>query len=147
VAELASIRAGIAASLATLNTVGLEMVEDEFVALQVSEYSLANPTMPSILVTGIEAVDYTVAFKREDVTFVASVQAFVGESHDESAQRLLDKLLMGENSVRALLSADPTFGGTVSDSFVSGQSGHKVFNLVNSKVLGAEWAVQIILTD
>jgi hypothetical protein len=67
VAELASIRAGIAASLATLNTVGLEMVEDEFVALQVSEYSLANPTMPSILVTGIEAVDYTVAFKREDV--------------------------------------------------------------------------------
>jgi hypothetical protein len=130
VAELASIRAGIAASLATLNTVGLEMVEDEFVALQVSEYSLANPTMPSILVTGIEVV-----------------QAFVGESHDESAQRILDKLLMGENSVQALLSADPTFGGTVSDSFVAGQSGHKVFNLVNSKVLGAEWAVQIILTD
>lgn len=146
-AELAAIRAGIAASLATLNTVGLEMETDEFRSVQVSAYTLLNPTMPSVLITGISEVEYGVSFGNRDMTCTVDVQAFVGDTHDESAQRMLDMLLVGTNSVRKLLAADSTLGGTVQSAFVATQSGHKVFNLVNTKVLGAEWAVEVVLTD
>lgn len=146
-AELEDIRAAVAASLVTLNTTGLEMVDDEFVAVQVLPYSTGSPSLPAVLVTGIEEVDYKVAFRNEDLETIVRVQAFVGDSFDESAQRMLDKLLMGDNSVRALLSVDPTFGGTVQSSFVDVQSGHRVFDLANTKYLGAEWALRVVLTD
>jgi hypothetical protein len=133
--------------LATLNTVGLEMEPDEFVSVQIGQYSIANPSLPSVLVTGIEDVDYNVAFKKQAVQCNVVVQAFASETHDESGQKILDKLLMGANSVRKLIDADPTLGNSVHNAYVSSQSGHKVFNLVNTKVLGAEWTVQIVLTD
>jgi hypothetical protein len=146
-AELADIRAGIAANLATLNDPGIEVEEDEFLSMQVSAYSLASPNLPAIMVTGIETVDYKVAFRQGGVTFNAVVQAFVSESTDESPQRILDQLLLGEHSVKTLLETDKTFGVTGLDSFVTVQSGHKVFKLLNSQYLGAEWTVEIILDN
>jgi hypothetical protein len=143
--ELADIRAGIAANLATLNDPGLEVETDEFLSLQVSGYSVTSPTLPAIMVTGIEEVDYKVAMQQGGVMFNVIVRAFVSESTDESPQRILDQLLLGEHAVKTLLEADKTFGVEGVDSFVTVQSGHQTFKLLNTQYLGAEWTVQVIL--
>jgi hypothetical protein len=93
-----------------------------------------------------------------------TVQVAVGESEDASPTRrlivgvnlgkpsdetraILDVLLESDEaptSVRALLAADRTLGGTVSDTYVVGDSGYRLYPGPNGPELGAEFKLDFL---
>ena len=80
-----------------------------------------------------------------------TVQALVGFTTDEGAQKRLDKMLerSGATSVKAAIEADRTLGGKVSDLRVIKASGYRTYELHvqgvrTPPVLGCEWTVEII---
>lgn len=135
-ADLTSIREGLAANLSALKDV------------QVSPYMLANPQPPSAHVFPAD-ISYDQAMVRGVDQWTFTVQAFVGLIDAKGAQVKLDALLApsGSQSVKQLLEVDRTLAGVVADLHVTGCSGYRVYPRdPNPPVLGAEWTVSVLAT-
>jgi hypothetical protein len=135
VATITAIRRGIAANLAQLgNNMGM----------QVSAYTLANPTPPMMQVLPGEVV-YDRAFHRglDEITML--VQALVAYGSDIGSQTRLDELLdpTGANSMKTAVESDSTLGGIVGDVSVLNATGYRVAAGANGPVLLCEWSVQV----
>lgn len=130
---LADVRQGIAENLSAISGV------------QVSAYSLANPTPPTLQVT-VGPVNYVGAFDRGVVSWTLFVQALIGITTDIGAQRLLDELIdtSGERSVKEAVELDDTLGGTVADLVVTECTGYREYlSEGRPPVLGAQWTVVV----
>jgi len=139
VTDLAGIRAGIAANLATLSGAPANV--------QISAYMLGNPTPPTLQVMGPDQIDYDLAMQRGLDEWRFIVQGFVGAMTDRGAQVNLDAWLAptGSLSVKAAIEADRTLGGSVQDSYVESASGYKIYQLdAGHQVLGAEWTIRLL---
>lgn len=89
---------------------------------------------------------------------VAVGEAKEGEPHDQMIvgitlgpptpehEALLDEMLeaAGERSVKALLEADRTLGGSVEDLMVVANSGYRLYPSPEGPQLGAEWTVTYV---
>lgn len=133
---VAQIRAGLAANLGAIGE------------RQISAYRLANPTVPSIQVTGpIDEIEYHQAMQNGHDLFPFAVMAFVGIASDIGAQKRLDEFISatGAASVKAAIEADKTLGGLACRAIVESCSGYREYALPNQPgpVLGAEWRVRV----
>lgn len=131
-ADLAKIRAGLAANLAVLPDV------------QVNPYWLSNPTPPAIHVfPGQIMFDST--FQRGMDILEFRVQAFIGLTTDIGAQTTLDQYLAGSGalSVKAALEADKTLGGAAFDTRVVSSTGLQQYTGGQAPLLMCEWTVSI----
>jgi hypothetical protein len=132
VADLADIRAGLAANLEALPGV------------QVSAYALSNPTPPCVEIVPSE-IQYDRALQRGHDEIVVTVRVFVGLASDIGAQKRLDEHLAasGASSVKAAIEADATLAGAVDDARVRSATGYRVYG-ADGRLLGAEWEVEIL---
>ena len=99
------------------------------------------------MVRGIDETDYRVGMGAGGADLQVIVETLVGNTTDIGPQVVLDTMLFGDTAVKTLLETDKTLGGAVEDLYVSRMSGVKVFTLPHKRVLGAEWVVEIVLTD
>lgn len=131
----AQIRAGLATNLGTIADT------------QVSAYMLSAPTPPAIHVFP-ERVDYHGAMQNGLERNRYTVQAFVGFTSDQGAQKKLDRMLepSGVMSVKAAVEADATLGGVVEHVTVTEATGYRIYALEGARgpVLGCEWTVEIL---
>lgn len=113
---------------------------------QVSGYMLGNPRLPGIQMT-VQEVEYD-WHSNGGVHVIFTIQALVGAVSDTGAQDRIDQMIdtEGDVSVKALIEADGTLGGVVSDTRVASCSGHRTYNLDGrAPAIGAEWTVDIFL--
>lgn len=111
----------------------------------VSDYASANPTPPAIQIVP-PAVEYDRAMHRgvDEWTFI--IQAMVAFTEEASSQQLLDEVCLpsGSTSIKALLEADTTLGGTCLNLRVLRQSEGKQFVTPGgSPMLVVEFTVQV----
>jgi hypothetical protein len=135
VADLAAIRAGIAANISAISD------------LQVSAYMLANPTPPNVQVIPGDT-DYDLAMHRGLDELTMRVVVSVGLVADIGAQKNLDEYLAGSGprSIKQAVESDPTLGGVVADVTVTAATGPKVLATEQGGVLFSEWTVQVLAT-
>jgi hypothetical protein len=134
--EIADIRAGLAANLATVAE-----------SRQVSAYRMASPTPPSLVVVGFEEIT-PITFGRGGFEIPMLIQGLAGKSTDKGAQIRLDKWLSpnGDLNVWAAIESDQSLGGTVSAVTVLRCDGSQFIQLENgTEVLGSTWHVRIDL--
>lgn len=91
---------GLAANLATIQ------------GFQVSPWFLDHPAPPTLQVSGVEDIEYDVAFPRAGVShdmWNVEIEACIPRGQDISAQMLLAALLSpdGDSSLKAAIEADP----------------------------------------
>lgn len=75
------------------------------------------------------------------------VRVLVGSTHDAAGQERLDRMLepSGPESVKALLDADDTLGGRVSDARVVSATGYQTFRAQEGALeLGCEWTAKVL---
>jgi len=135
-ADLALIRAGLAANLGVL---GIQ---------NTSAYMLANPTPPSVHVFPA-GVEYDLAMARGLDHWTLTVQLFVALSADIGSQVNLDRYLAssGALSVKAAIESDPTLGGSCADASVTSCSGYRQFvSEGRPPYLGVDWTVEVYAT-
>jgi hypothetical protein len=125
---LREVREGLAANL------------DAIPGLQAKAYKLSNSTPPCAWITPVE-VDYDMAMQRGIDLWRFTVTVQVGAPTDIGAQMRLDRMLdpNGDESVKAMLEADDTLGGSVMDLRVTRCSGYGEYE----GRLGAEWDVEV----
>jgi hypothetical protein len=132
VASPSDIRQGIADSLASLD-------------MQVSPYVLTNPTPPCAYVSR-GAIEYDGAMGRSHDNWTFVVTVLVGFVHDIGAQMVLDGYAKshGPTSIKTLIEADRTLGGTVIKAWVTDTSPERVYQLegIQHAAVGAEWTVR-----
>lgn len=114
---------------------------------QVSAYLLANPTLPSLMITAGE-VEYDTAMARGLDTWTLLVQGMVALTTDEGQQKQLDKwrASSGAESVKAAVESDRTLGGVVQDARVVMVSEDRVYGIDPNLRLGCEWTVRVLAT-
>jgi hypothetical protein len=131
-ATFEQIRAGLVANLDPLE-------------IQSTGYMLGSPTPPSIeILPGDVSYDLVGSRGLDELTMVVRLTVAIGL--DIAAQKLLDQYLApsGTNSVKTLIEANPTLGGTVQDLRVSAASGYQVAQTKElAKVLSCDWTVLI----
>lgn len=133
-AELADIRAGLAANLGTI------------AGVNVSAYARDNILTPALQVYGPDEVVYDLAMQRGLDMMTLVVQGLAGSPAEQARQVMLDQWLApsGSSSVKAAIESDPTLGGVVTAARVTRASGYRVYALPNKgSTLGAEWFVEI----
>jgi hypothetical protein len=130
-ANIADIRAGLAANLSTVPN------------CQISAYQRSQPSVPSIQVVGPE-IDYNFAPHAEEMTW--TIRGLVAAVNDEGGQRRLDKWKAGEGSesIRAAVEADKQLGGACDNLHVTGVGRDQIFVYGTVEALGAEWSVTVI---
>jgi len=145
VTEFSAIRSAIVTALSPLNDrdamgTGADWIE-------VSDFAVPEPGLrvPIICVWGLQDADWVGGMHQGGTDIEVLVRAITGTLTEIPPQMTIDFLLMGESSVKSLLETDKTLGGTVDDLFVSNMTGHREFPLGGSRVLGADWNVQILL--
>lgn len=138
-ASIQQIRAGIAANLATIQGV------------QVSAYTLPNPTPPTVWVFPDET-DYHEASQNGLAFAKMAVRALVGTIADQGAQILMDQMLdpAGAKSVKAAIESDRTLGGLVSDLVVERHNGYQLMKNpvapdTAPQYLVAQWQVLVLV--
>ena len=117
--------------------------------LQQSEYMLAQPTPPTVQISGVSDIIYDVAMQRGGDMNDVIVQAFVSLVSDLGGQQKLDRLLRssGSASMKEAIESDPTLGGIIDDLRVRSCTGHQLYQKdANTMVIGAQWTVQIETT-
>jgi hypothetical protein len=136
--DLSVIRSGLVTNLNAIPNV------------QISGYRLANPTPPGIHVfpgAGSQDITYDLAMHRGLDRVPFTVQAFVGATTDQGAQKLLDKFInpTGTQSVKTAVEADRTLSGAVQDLHVTSCTGDRIYVTEGrTPLLGAEWVVEIL---
>jgi len=130
-ATLAQIRSGLVANLSSLG-------------IQSTGYMLAEPMAPTIeCFPGSVSYDATFGRGMDMVNFVVRVTVTV--ALDVPAQQLLDTFLApsGANSVKTLIEADKTLGGTVKSLQVTEATGYRIAETKNGGIaLSCDWAVE-----
>lgn len=137
--EFADLRAALKTNLDTINA-GDDWIE-------ISPYQIANPSPPMLMIVGIRETDYDVAFGGDNQSVTVLLLAVAGTITDLGPQQVLDRLMMGADSVQHAVETDKTLGGRVDDLRVTHLTGHREFPLGSQRVYGAEWTVQIELAD
>lgn len=140
-ADVASLRAGLAANLARIP------------GLQISPYILANPTPPCAYVALSGPIEYDQAMGRghDDWTFTVYVVVAMA-SPDVAAQQRLDRMLAshGAESVKEALEFDQTLGGAAESVHVPSTTGPQTYERdavqgsTRVPYLGAEWTVVVM---
>lgn len=149
-ADLAAIRSALAANLRVALPAGDGLV---------SPYLLDNPTPPALQVAGLEKIDYdTLGFGGSGDTHLFIVEGVFGRSTDIGAQKVLDGLLSGTDSVKAAVEGNQTLTSRLLETgdVLTGQSaladwvkcreyrGQSRFALPNGvEVLLASWLVEV----
>jgi hypothetical protein len=130
-ADIADIRAGLAANLSTVPN------------CQISAYQRSQPAVPSIQVVGPE-IDYNFAPHAEEMTW--TIRGLVAAVNDEGGQRRLDKWKAGSGSesIRQAVEADKQLGGACDNLHVTGVGRDQIFVYGTVEALGAEWSVTVI---
>ncbi len=133
-AELADIRAGIAANLKT-----------SFPDTQITGYNITNALAPAFEVE-LDRIVYDMAMSRGLDEWFFTIRGFAASGTDKAAQMRLDPWLnsTGAQSVKAALEVDRTLGGTVSDARVVGVARMAVFSAGSSNLFGAEWTLRVL---
>ena len=138
-ATLAQIRAGIAANLSVIPDV------------QVSAYTLGNPTPPCLWILGPET-SYDLTMHRGLDMVTITVQGFVALAADAGSQVMLDEMVSpaGAMSVKQAVEADRTLGGVVSDLWVTRQSAYRVLqsppigaSSTTTQLIETTWTVEV----
>lgn len=114
--------------------------------VNVFEYVQASPTPPTIQILP-PSVDYDLSMRRGYDLWTFIVQAFVNFTSDYSSQRLLDDICspIGTTSVKALLEADQTLGGTTATVMVTRHDFRgKLETSGGSPMLLVEFTVEVI---
>jgi hypothetical protein len=139
VADLADIRAGLAANLAAV-----ALVED----CQISPYMLDNPSPPTLMVVGPDVVDFDLAMHRGLDHWTIVVQGFAGSPVDKGRQLRLDKWLEGPASVKDAIESDVTLGGIVPGVRVVRIEAYRDYVIDQGKrvLFGAAWFVDVFNT-
>lgn len=133
-ADLADLRAGLAANLAGVS------------GLSRSAYVLSNPTPPCAEVEPAP-IEYDLAMDRGLDRWGFIVRVYVSANLDKGAQIKLDAYIAssGADSIKAALESDPTLAGAAEDVHVTGCSGYRVYERGGqAAVLGAEWQVEVL---
>jgi hypothetical protein len=132
-ADLATIRAGIARNLAVIPDV------------QVSAYILANPTPPVIQILP-GAIEWDLAYARGLDKIMLKVQAFVALNDDVGSQVTLDKYLNGSGplSVKTAIESDETLGGIVGTAQVTSTGDVQLYTGGSTPMLFVEWEVEVL---
>ena len=130
--DLANIRAGLAANIAVIT------------GIQVSPYTLANPTPPCVEIVPAD-VEYDRTFGDGVDKLNITVRVFVGMANEISAQKRLDEYLAssGAKSIKAAIEASPALGGACDDLQVTTATGYRVYG-AEGRLLGAEWNVEVL---
>ena len=138
-AELADIRAGIAAAL-----------KERLPEVQCTGYLMENPYAPGFEVElGSTGIVYDLAMSRGLDEWFFTIRGFAASGLDRAAQMRLDGWLdsTGSTSVKTALEADRTLSASVSDSHVTRVGQVRVFSPIASpeiKYFGAEWILRAI---
>ncbi len=140
-ATLAQIREGLRANLSAIDLGANSSV-------QVSGYALANPVGAYVQVFGPDEVAFhrSMGTTTAHADWVIKIQVGVPLTSDRGAQELLDRMLesSGSASIRALVEADRTLGGTVQDCVVTGVSGYGQYVTGQGDTLGCEFLVTVL---
>lgn len=137
-AELADIRAGLAANLRA-----------RFPDAQCTGYLLSNPTAPSFEIElGDDGVDYHEAMQNGVSAWSFTVRGFVASNLDIGAQKKLDVWAQtsGADSVKAAIESDRTLGGAAFDLLVVSMSPFQAMAARDGSgtYLGATWTVRVV---
>lgn len=111
----------------------------------VNPYASSNPTPPGVQIIP-PGVEYDRAMRRGLDEWTFTIQAFVSFGEEFSAQQNLDAMCSpsGTQSIKALLEADTTLNGTVSNLRVMRQSqGKQVQTLGGHPMLLVEFEIQV----
>lgn len=129
--SLATIRAGLAANLATIS------------GLRVSAEIPDNPS-PPIAVIMLQNVNYDLAMHKGATTYNFQVVVLVGRVAEREAQRRLDEYISpGSASVKSAIESDRTLGGSAFDVRVTDMS--DISNVVLEQTyLSATFNVQVL---
>jgi hypothetical protein len=139
----------ITEALADQIRVGLELSDAGAHGIQVEPIRVANPTPPTIdMIPDTPFLERTAQGGHSwEAVFV--VRARVGTVDNVSAQQLLLGLLdpRQDSSLRAVIEADRTIGGTVDDSHLDqlSPSGQIIYQETGTTLLGAEWRIRLVL--
>lgn len=140
-ASLEDIREGLATNL----RIALPGTEG-----QVSAYMLDVPTGPTLQVLGPDEATPT-SFGRGGESLLIIVQGLCGKISDIGAQKRLDRwwATTGSESVTTAIESDKQLGGAASDLVVVSKGGYQIYVVgeAQTKMLGAEWRVQIETSD
>jgi len=130
-ADVAAIRSGLKTRLATSST---------FVQIAAT---MPDTISPPCAVIDIEGVTYHQAFGNglELLTFQVTV---IAQRFDTAAnQALLDGLISGSGSVRALIEGDVTLGGACSTCQVTQMTNHGLLPINETDYIGANFQVEV----
>lgn len=128
-ADIAAIRAALAATLATVPDAGN------------NPYQLSTPSPPALEVSGVEELTRT-TMQRGAFSLLLVVTGYVASTTDVGAQKRRDVWLAttGTSSVIAAIESNRTLGGLVGDLWVSRVEGNLRF--AEGSMYGARWYVQ-----
>jgi hypothetical protein len=132
--NVSDVRKAIAAALAPISE-----------ELNVNPYAAAQPVAPGIQIIP-PGVAYDYSFQRELDEWTFVIQGFVALTDEVASQALLDELCTpgGPASVKDLIEADRTLGGTVATLRVLDQSpGRMVERAGSGPMLLVEWRLQV----
>jgi hypothetical protein len=129
--SLATIRAGLAANIATIS------------GLRVSAEIPDNPS-PPVAVIMLQSVNYDLAMHKGAITYNFQVTVLVGRVAEREAQRRLDQYITpGASSVKDAIESDRTLGGSAFDCRVTDMS--DISNVVLEQTyLSATFSVQVL---
>jgi hypothetical protein len=129
--SLATIRAGLAANIATIS------------GLRVSAEIPDNPS-PPVAVIMLQSVNYDLAMHKGATTYNFQVTVLVGRVAEREAQRRLDQYITpGTSSVKDAIESDRTLGGSAFDCRVTDMS--DISNVVLEQTyLSATFSVQVL---
>lgn len=134
-ADLTSIRNGLAANLATVPN------------MTVSKYVVLEPKPPLFIIRPHPdtLIDHHQAMVEGAAIWHMIVEAYAGALDDEAAQQLLDVLCSsGASSVRAAIEADVTLGGACAQAVVVRCRNYREFaSPENTWLITATWDIDI----
>lgn len=122
----------------------------DVLGIQNSAYVIGNPTPPSAEVEP-SRIEYDLAMQRGLDKYVFCIRVFVALTSDAAAQQRLDAFIepIGDQSVKTLVEADSTLGGTCDFVQVTECSGYKTLQSrhTGNMWLGAEWTVEVLVSN
>ena len=130
-ADIAAIRAGIKIRLATSST---------FIQIAAT---MPDTVSPPCAVVDLQSVSYDQAFSNglELLTFTITV---IAQRFDTAAnQALLDDLISGSASVRALIAGDLTLNGSCSTSQLTQMSEYGLISANETDYIGANFTLEV----
>jgi hypothetical protein len=159
VAALDDICQALAANLAALKQA--ELAPRQPLVTQVSSFYRDKPSPPSVMVLGVDEIEYDTAFQRGGDSWTILIEAVLGAVSEIGAQGILRRLLAseGETSLKAAVESDRRLTKRYNDDTglittgqpaacddlrVTNYRGQRLVALGDgSRTISAVWAVQV----